>query len=758
MEHPTLSRVRSASRRALDAIVRHPWIATAVVLLFAVTIVFASTFAAYRRALSTVDAWIAQRTFSSTPEIRAPDRTFVRDAKISRDALVAQLSASGYRESDAKSPGTFTVEDDTIAVVAAPGTSCDQQRVRVRIDGGRIAEIRQEDGRAVEAAILRGVSMAQLTGDDRIAKKWMPLSLLPDHIAKSVVAAEDRRFFDHPGVDFVSVARAAWADLRAGGVVQGGSTITQQLAKNVFLDADRTLTRKFKEALLARALEERLDKQTILEAYLNAIYFGRVGSEEIVGVERASQLYFGKSAACLTAPESLVVAGMIRAPNLYAPPRHPERAKKRAAQVLVSMDEPTTTTAAIALMALDPPTAKDTTGQGAAPYFTDYVYTSMKEVPAGTEIVSTIDLALQASAEAALVEGLEELAKKEDVEVQGAVVVLEAATGRILAMVGGSDYTASTFNRAVLARRQVGSLAKPLVALTAFEDWGLHPRSEVFDDPIVVDLDGDSWRPRNADRDYRGRMTIRAALEKSVNIPFVRLSQQVGLPRIAGHLERMGFESVRVHPSIALGAFEATPLQVAEAYATIANGGVTVKPYATESIRTPDGATIESEPQRDRIFTHSSSFMVFDMMRGVVNRGTGWRVRRAGYRYDVAGKTGTSDDGHDLWFVGLDRDRVAVVWLGADEPKALSTQAGHIAPTIWANVMKGAPRTRPAPYPLPGSVAPTPVCVDSGMLPNEHCEHVDHEYLPVGVELEPCTVHTSTVTAPWWWPDIDPPT
>lgn len=158
--------------------------------------------------------------------------------------------------------------------------------------------------------------------------------------------------------------------------------------------------------------------------------------------------------------------------------------------------------------------------------------------------------------------------------------------------------------------------------------------------------------------------------------------------------------------------------------------GVAVRPYATDAIRTPDGATIESDPQRARIFTHSSAFMVFD----------------------------TSDDGRDLWFVGLDRDRVAVVWLGADEPTPLSSQAGHIAPTIWANVMKGAPRPRPSPYPVPGSVAPTPVCVDSGMLPNAHCEHVAHEYLPVGVELPPCDVHTSTVTTPWWWPDIDPPT
>lgn len=737
-----------SKERARDAwrwLRRHRGILALLAVTLPVAIAFLAAYSAHLAALRHVDRWLEARVESSTPAIRAPDLLLVVGDEAPRGDLEKALAASGYAAHDNGAPGTFRTEGETIVIHAAPTNACEEAVVRVRVEASKIVHVEGASGEARDRALLLGVTLDQVTSDDHIVKKWTPIEYLPEHVPAAVLAAEDRRFYDHPGVDLRAIARSAWADLRAGGVVQGGSTITQQLAKNVFLDRGRTIGRKIREAVLAKAIETRLGKDEILEAYLNAIYLGRIGSEEIVGVERAAQVYFGKSAACLTEPEALILAGMIRAPNLYSPRRHADRAKARAQRVLASTDHTTTTSAAIAATRFLEERPQDTFNRGAAPYFTDYALDTVGEIPSGSQIVATIDPALQASAERALREGLDRLEETSGVTAQGAIVVLEAPTGRVLAMVGGRSHVETPFNRAVLAKRQIGSLVKPLLALTAFEHDGMHPRTPLFDEPIAIETDDGVWRPQNADFEYHGRTSMRGAMEHSVNVPFVVLSRMIGVESLVHTLRRVGLHVPAAHPAVALGAVDASPLEVAAAFATIANRGVAVRPYAVEALIQADGEVRSFAPERRVVASHRSSFLVFDMMRGVVDRGTGWRARKAGYSYELAGKTGTSDGDRDLWFVGLDRDRVGVVWIGADAPTALGASSGHVTPAIWADAMMGATTTqRPRPYPVPNDLAAQPVCQHSGDLAVAGCTKVSHELLPRDAHLMPCAMHTST--------------
>ena len=499
---------------------------------------------------------------------------------------------------------------------------------------------------------------------------------LPPELPAAVLATEDRRFYRHFGLDGIGLARALWANLRAGRVVQGGSTITQQVAKNVFLTPARTFKRKAQEVLLALWLEHRFTKDQLLTIYLNRVYLG-AGT---YGVEAAARRYFAKPAARLDLAESAMIAGLLKAPSRYAPTRNLERAQRRAAQVLDNMVAAGSLDAARAAAAKAQPARLRGGAEfalGEARYFTDWAVEQVAAYvgPARADITvySTLSPHAQRAAERAVaaLPGTE----------QTALVAL-ANDGAVRAMVGGRSYAASQFNRATQARRQPGSAFKLFVYLAAFEA-GLRPDDIVADSPIEVD----GWRPRNyADR-YRGDITLTEAFAQSSNAAAVRLSEQVGRARVIDVARRLGVASpLADEPSLALGASEVSLLELTGAYAVVANGGHGLWPYGITEIRDRDGRVLYRRQGSGpgRVLDGATAAAMGGLLRAVVARGTGRAAQIDHAAVPVAGKTGTSQDFRDAWFVGYTPELVAGVWLGNDDSRPMDNVTGGGAPArLW---------------------------------------------------------------------------
>jgi penicillin-binding protein 1A len=531
------------------------------------------------------------------------------------------------------------------------------------------------------------------------------LADLPRHLGDAVIAIEDRRFRSHFGLDPVGLARAATRNLMAMRLVEGGSTITQQLAKNLFLTPERSFERKVQELVLALWLEARYSKDAILEMYLNRVYFG-AGA---YGVDAAARRYYDRPASELTLAQSAVLAGLLRAPSFYAPDRHPDRAAARAATVLAVMAEEGLITPAAARAAAESPARVIREHLGRSEnYVADWI---MDQLPAyvgavGQDIVveTTIDLALQRAAERALVEALEAEGERYNVG-QGALVAIDG-TGAVRALVGGRAYAESQFNRATQARRQPGSAFKPFVYLTALEQ-GLRPDDVRTDGPVAIG----NWRPENYSRDYRGPVTLREALAQSLNTVAARLTAEVGPANVARTAQRLGINSpLNANATIALGTSEVSPLELTAAYASFANGGFAVHPQAISRIRTADGKVIFERAGLgiDRVVSLEHVAQMNDMLRATLERGTGRRAAIPGW--PAAGKTGTSQAFRDAWFVGYTANLTAGVWVGNDSGAVTNRAAGSNLPaSIWSRFMAEAHRDVPVAA-LPGSgLAAAPV-------------------------------------------------
>jgi len=539
------------------------------------------------------------------------------------------------------------------------------------------------------------------------------LNALPDYVPAAFIAIEDQRFRWHPGFDPVGMVRAAVANMRAGRVVQGGSTITQQLAKNLFLTPDQTLRRKVQELMLAVWLEMKFSKDEILALYLNRVYFG-AGA---YGIEAASQRYFDKSAKDLTVGEAALLAGLLKAPSRYSPVSESERAAARATVVLDEMEESGVITAdQRAAAVLEPVRVSRTLATQHAQYFIDWldaeVRTLVGDDPGEDLIVeTTLDLTLQTSAERAVRRILERDRSK---GVQQAALVAVDGDGRVRAMIGGASYADSQFNRAVDARRQAGSAFKPFVYLTALEA-GYTPETPVVDEPIRIG----SWSPRNYSGGFAGRMNLSSAVAQSTNTVAVRLADTLGRDQVARTARRLGIESrVGLEPAMALGAVEVSPLEMAQAYAPFANGGKRVEAYGITRIRTQRGRVIYQRGARDvgpvQAISNPPLYYMNQMLRGVITGGTARSVAISGR--DLAGKTGTTSDYKDAWFVGYTGGFVTAVWVGKDDNTAMRGVTGGAAPAaIWKGFMEAAlprlnaPRIPDGP-PMPeGWVPPDPM-------------------------------------------------
>ncbi|WP_448383807.1 transglycosylase domain-containing protein, partial [Desulfosoma sp.] len=600
------------------------------------------------------------------------------------------------------------------------------------------------------------VVLARLFGENRETRILINLEDVPDHLTKAVVAIEDRRFFEHRGIDGWGIARALWADLMAGRIVQGGSTITQQLVKNYFLEPERTLKRKLLEAAMAVVLEARYSKEDILEMYLNEIYLGQWRSMAIHGIGEAARFYFGRNVEDLSLGESAVLAGMIQAPNRYSPYKNPDLCRERRNVVLQRMRDLQFITAQAYEKALSEPirTAPRPMAGTMAPYYVDLVRAQLealysKETLAseGLVIYTAYHPEIAWEAEKAVKEGLAELEARnprlraeEPTEVlQAALVVVHPKTGALTALVGGRDYALSTFNRALQAHRQPGSAFKPFVYLSALDR--LTPLSRIDDVPKVYKADGSVWTPRNYDGHYRGTVTVREALTYSLNAATVNMAAQIGFESVVETARRLGFRSrLDPFPSLALGAFEVTPLEMAGAYAALANEGQRPELMTIRKVVTPKGTVLEQRHmEMTTVTTPAKAFLITHMLQNVVEEGTARGLSSLGITFPCAGKTGTTSDYRDSWFVGYTSDLLALVWVGFDDNRSTGLSGATGALRLWARFMKNIrPWIAPQPFAVPPGVVERRVCAESGEPATPGCPRTETAYFLE--DLVPTTV------------------
>lgn len=529
----------------------------------------------------------------------------------------------------------------------------------------------------------------------------VPLERIPRHLVDAVVAVEDQRFFEHEGLDLRRIAGAMLANVRAVGIEQGGSTITQQLAKNLFLHAGRTPMRKLREAAIATVLEQRYTKQQILEAYLNEIYLGHDNGAAIHGVGAAAQYYFGKDVDRVVLSEAATLAAMIRSPNRLAPHRHPESLRARRNLVLQLMAEQ----GRISVASRDQssrvrvPTRVHTARSVDARWFRDFAADGVRRgLPErGAAVHTSLDARLQRAAERA-VQGVPGTA-------QAALVAIDPRTGDVLAMVGGRDYGQSQFNRAVDARRQPGSAFKPLVALAALERDGRNdPRytlaSALEDAPFSVSTPQGMWQPANYDGSFHGEVTLRRALEQSLNVPFARLGVELGPDRIVAVGRRFGITSPLVAvPSIALGSSEVTLLELVRAYGVFATAGELAETRRILALEEAGQASSATQPEVRRVADAAATFLVTSALQGAVQHGTGRGLGRGAF----AGKTGTSNDWRDAWFVAYSPELVVGAWVGNDDGTSLRQSGGQLAVPVVARFLSQA-GVRPQRFPVPDGI------------------------------------------------------
>jgi penicillin-binding protein 1A len=537
----------------------------------------------------------------------------------------------------------------------------------------------------------------------------VPLKDLPRYVPQAFVAIEDRRFYSHYGIDPIGIARALVANILHRGVSQGGSTLTQQLAKNLFLTQERTLSRKVQEVALAAWLERKFSKTQILDLYLNRVYFG-AGA---YGIEAAAQRYFSKSATKLTVAEAATLAGLVRSPSRLAPTRNPDGAEKRAQIVLAAMVDMKFITDDMAKVALmEPAHAIKAPGAGSIGYVADWVMDVLDDLIGRVEqdivVETSVDPTLQAAAETALVEELTKNGAKSGVG-QGAVVAL-SPDGAVRALVGGRNYAESQFNRAVAAKRQPGSAFKPFVYLTAVER-GLTPETVREDKPITVK----GWHPENYSREYFGPVSLTKALALSLNTVSVRLTMEFGPTAVMRTAHRLGISSkLEPNASLALGTSEVSVLELVGAYAAFANGGLAVSPHVVERVRTANGKLLyeRKDDNLGRIIEERYAGMMNAMMQETLIAGTARKAELPGW--PAAGKTGTSQDFRDAWFIGYTGHLVTGVWLGNDDSSPTKkTTGGGIPVEIWSKFMKAAHQGVPM-VGLPG-VSSTPLT--AGLFP-----------------------------------------
>jgi penicillin-binding protein 1B len=746
-------------RLMLQAIAAAP-----VVALIAIVAFLIFSYISYSRI---VDARLSNGYLTSRAGIYAAPRTLRVGQTIERDRLVELLRRAGYVESDASDvwSGGFTVRENVLEIRPRhiADTTNVPQIVRVQFDKKhRIAQLTGEgvplDSYTLEPELLTTDAGMKTGQHAQLAYKDIPKILV-----QAILSIEDRRFFEHRGLDFFGIARAALRNAGDSSIGQGGSTITQQLVKNTYLSPERTLRRKYAEAMLAFTLERRLSKEDIFALYANEIYLGQRGAIGVRGVEQAARLYFGKELKDLSLSEAATIAGMIQSPNRYAPDRHPEASKVRRNTVLAAMARDgviTNEQAGVAAKETPALAPLKETENSLAPYFVDYVNRVVESrVEAGAvederslRVYTTIDLDLQQLAETTIrsqLERLDKVYKGRKGTPEAALVALDPKTGHVLAMVGGRNYAVSQLNRATDARRQPGSVFKPIVYAAALES-GLSPLSLYADEPREFIYDRRSkYKPANYGDTYSMHdVTMRTGLIKSLNVVTVDVAMRTGLERVARMADGFGLPKPEAYPALALGTTEATPLEVAAAYAAFANGGQRVKPTVIALATDASDITLMNagSSHTSQVVKPTTAYMMTDMLAGVIDHGTARAARGAVRKTALAGKTGTSRDG---WFVGYTPNLVCAVWIGFDDNKQLGMTGAEAALPAWTEFVKGAVELRPdlggEQFARPAGITTVEIDPETGLRATGYCPQRERIAITSNfVSSLECTLHNET--------------
>jgi len=658
-------------------------------------------FNSYRSYAKIVDARLARGYLVSRAGIYAAPHTLRPGQKFSPAELGMALERAGYLNSETASEiwnGSFTIKANAVEI-RLNNTGGFPSVLQVTFGEGRIAQLTGDDI-SVDAFTLAPESLTNDALTKGGARRQLNFKDIPAVLVQAITSIEDRRFFDHRGLDFFGIARALLRNAGDERVGQGGSTITQQLVKNTYLTPERTLRRKYAEAILAFTLERRLSKEDIFALYCNEVYLGQRGVFAVRGVDQGARVFFGKELKDLTLAEAATLAGMIQSPTRYSPVRHNELARARRNTVLGTMVRDGSITLDTASSAAKETLALaefDSARESAAPYFIDYVNRLSeggKGVPPVDDAqnahvaVTTLDLDLQQLAARAVRQQLDRLDKiyrPRGLTPQVAFVALDPKTGNVLAMIGGRDYAESQMNRVTDARRQPGSVFKPFVYSAALES-GMSPLAMFKDAPQEFTYDRKvKYRPANYGGGYSMQdVPMRTGLIKSLNVVTVDVAIQTGLVRVANTAQQFGLPRPVPYPALALGTTEATPLQIAAAYAAFANGGYAIQPNAF--------ARTETIQQTSPAIQSTTAFMITDMLEGVIEKGTARAARGLIPGTAIAGKTGTSRDG---WFVGYTPNLVCAVWIGFDDNKQLGLTGAEAALPVWTEFVKGAVDLRP---------------------------------------------------------------
>lgn len=681
----------------------------------------------YRGALHAVDERLASGPVWTVPgHIWSGPVEVWPGLALGADELAEDLVAAGYaRVPRAERPGDFQAAADAVLVKgrawSGPGGSGREGDVLVAFSGGRVSSV-TPGGRVAFAP----AQLAVVRGADNENRSPVPLERIPQTVRHAVLAMEDARFYEHPGLDALGIARALWADAVAGKMVQGGSTLTQQLAKNVFLSSERTAVRKVQEAFHALALERRLDKDALLELYLNQVYLGQANGSALGGVDAAARAWFDKPIERVTLAEAATIGGIIASPNAWSPLKDPAAARERRDLALGRMADAGFLDRGVAEAAkLEPLEVHATLGGRRAPYLTDL---ALEEVEAARgsgavarealEVHTALVPGLQRLAERAVDEGVAELlaAHPRLGRVQAALVVVRAKDGAVVALVGGRDYAASSYNRATLARRPIGSTVKPLTVLVALDREPAVSGATLLDDaPLTRVHDGKPWSPANYDGAFLGPIPLRRALASSRNIPAVLLAERVGLPVLREKWRGMGLSGATDYPSAALGGFDATPLELAGAYTAFVGDHRARRPWVTRVALDAEGGEAWVRPVAGEPFRVSAQagWRAWELMRGVITEGTGRRAGAYGVGPGAAGKTGTTDGYKDAWFAGVSGPYAVVAWVGFDRNEKVGLTGGEAALPIWGRFVGWSGTSTKAPAP-PAGVVRAEVCLETG--------------------------------------------
>jgi penicillin-binding protein 1B len=716
-------------KKPVPRLVSHPLFKLAFVALVVFTLIGVGIFSYYYVTYDRiVDARISGPIFSTSAKIYArPPLVSVGDHETS-DEIVSELRRSGYTENDSKI-GTYHPVSDGVEIKPGPQSYHNSDGATIRFADGKVGSIKGiGSGETLSAYELEPPLLTSLDSgtDERAKRQLVKYNEIPKQMVQAVTSIEDRRFFEHNGVNFVRLFGAALADMRTGRKSQGGSTITMQISRGLLLSPARTYKRKLREILIAYLLEQKLTKQQIFELYANQVYMGQRGSFSIHGFAEASRAYFNKDLQSLSLPETALIAGLIQGPNLLSPYKYPERALERRNLVLEAMVDTSDITREEADKAKATPLklAPLNVEASDAPYFVDLVkdtlanrYGEREMNDQALRIYTTLDPDLQRAAAEAVQIGIrnvdEQIEKlrthkvktgtgknaKTETEIrpgpqaQVAVVVLDPHTGEVLALVGGRNYGQSQLDHAT-ANRPTGSIFKPFVYATAVNTalagspTVLTPATMVDDSPTTFVYGDQTYEPRNYKQEYHGEVTAEYALAYSLNNATVKLAEMVGYDNVAALARASGITSVKATPAMALGAYDASPMEMAGAYTVFANNGVRISPIMLKAVHNPQGGVVESfSTDKTSVLDPRVAYVMTSMMEGVMNWGYGYAVRQRGFTAPAAGKTGTS---HDGWFAAYTSNLLCIVWVGFDDYSDLKLSGANTAAPIWAEFMKRA--------------------------------------------------------------------